>query len=32
VQSNTTEAFAAFIQADYDKWKKVIADTGIKIE
>jgi tripartite-type tricarboxylate transporter receptor subunit TctC len=32
VQSNSTQEFTAFIKTDYEKWKKVIADTGIKIE
>jgi tripartite-type tricarboxylate transporter receptor subunit TctC len=32
VQTNSVDVFTAFIQSDYDKWKKVIADAGIKVE
>jgi len=30
--SNTPEEFAAFIQADYAKWQRVVKEAGIKVE
>lgn len=32
VATDTPEEFAAFIKADYDKWKDVVPKTGLKME
>jgi tripartite-type tricarboxylate transporter receptor subunit TctC len=29
--NSTPAAFAAYVRQDYDKWQRVIRDTGIKL-